>query len=141
MSERAEPGLEAGPEQVRYASVLEKGMYIGLLILFITFAIYALGILKPYIPRNQISNFWTTNVHEYLQHTNIKTGWHWVGMLNYGDFINFIGIAFLAGTTIICYLSIIPILLKNNDKVYAGLALVEVVILSLAASGILTVGH
>ncbi|MBW2345110.1 MAG: DUF1634 domain-containing protein [Deltaproteobacteria bacterium] len=141
MSERTEAGLEAAPEQVRYASILEKGMYIGLLILFITFAIYALGILKPYIPREQIANYWNTNVHDYLHHANIKTGWHWVGMLNYGDFINFIGIAFLAGTTIICYLSIIPILLKNNDKVYAGLALVEVVILSLAASGILAVGH
>ena len=141
MSDRPEAGLEAGPEQIRYASILEKGMYIGLLILFITFAIYALGILKPYIPREQIANYWTTNVHEYLHHANIKTGWHWIGMLNYGDFINFIGIAFLAGTTIICFLSIIPIFLKNNDKSYAVFAFLEVVILGLAASGILAVGH
>ena len=81
------------------------------------------------------------NVHDYLEHANIKPGWSWLRMLNYGDFINFIGVALLAGVTIICYLAIVPILLRNNDKVYALLALLEALILSLAASGILAVGH
>lgn len=141
MTEREEARLKAGPEQIRYASILEKGMYIGLLILLITFAIYAFGILKPFIPKDKISAYWIMNVHDYLLHAHIKTGWSWLGMLNYADFINFIGIAILAGVTIICYLSIIPILLKNNDKVYAVLAFLEVLVLGLAASGILAVGH
>ena len=62
-------------------------------------------------------------------------------MLGYGDFINFVGIVILAGITIVCYIAIIPTLLRDNDKVYAGLALVEAVVLGLAASGILAVGH
>ena len=62
-------------------------------------------------------------------------------MVNYGDFINFIGVAVLAGVSIICYLAIVPILLKNDDKVFAVLALLEVLVLSLAASGIFKVGH
>lgn len=141
MANEHEARLEAGPEQVLYASILAKGMYFGLLILFITFALYAFGIMKPYIPLDQISHYWGFNVHEYLEHTKIGTGWSWVGMLKYGDFINFIGIAILAGVTIICYLAIVPLLLKSNDKVFAVLALLEAVILSLAASGILKVGH
>lgn len=141
MTERPEVKLEAGPEQVRYASILEKGMYFGLLILLITFAIYAFGIMKPYIPLDKVSSCWNTNVRDYLHNANIEAGWSWLGMLRYGDFINFIGIAILAGVTIICYLGIIPILLKSNDKVYAVLAFLEVLILSLAASGILRVGH
>jgi len=32
-------------------------------------------------------------------------------------------------------------LMKGNDKIYAVLAALEVIILGLAASGILTVGH
>jgi hypothetical protein len=141
MANQHEGRLEAGPEQVLYASILAKGMYFGLLILFITFALYAFGIMKPYIPLDQISHYWAFNVHEYLEHAKIGTGWSWVGMLKYGDFINFIGIAILAGVTVFCYLAIVPLLLKRNDKVYAVLALVEAVILSLAASGILKVGH
>jgi hypothetical protein len=141
MAEQHDTKLEAGPEQILYASILAKGMYIGLAILFITFAIYALGIMKPYIPLGDISQYWVHSVHEYLEHAKIGTGWSWVGMLKYGDFLNFIGIAILAGVTIICYLAIVPTLLKSNDKVYAVLAVLEAVILSLAASGILKVGH
>lgn len=141
MADKQGTKLAAGPEQILYASILEKGMYVGLLILFITFALYAFGIMKPYIPLDQVSQYWATNVHEYLEHAHIGTGWSWLGMIKYGDFVNFLGVVILSGVTIICYLSIVPVLLKNNDRVYAVLALLEAVVLSLAASGILAVGH
>jgi hypothetical protein len=141
MGEKKHVLLEATSEQLLYARILEIGMYIGLLILFITFGLYTFGILDPYIPLDKISNYWSMNVHDYLKHAEIKAGWAWLGMIKYGDFINFIGVAILAGVTIICYTSIVPTLLKNNDKVYAILAVLEVIILSAAASGILAVGH
>jgi hypothetical protein len=141
MGEKQHVLLEATPEQLLYARILEIGMYIGLLILFITFGLYTFGILDPYIPLDKISNYWSMNVHDYLKHAEIKAGWAWLGMIKYGDFINFIGVAILAGVTIICYASIVPTLLKNNDKVFAILAVLEVIILSAAASGILAVGH
>lgn len=141
MAGKPEMKLEAGPEQLLYASILEKGMLFGLIILFITFGIYAFGIMKPYIPLEKISAFWGMSVHDYIEHTKVETGWRWVGMLSYGDFINFIGIAILAGVTIICYFAIIPTLLRNKDRVYALLALIEAVVLGLAASGLLAVGH
>jgi hypothetical protein len=141
MGEKKHVLLEATSEQLLYARILEIGMYIGLLILFITFGLYTFGILDPYIPLDKVSNYWSMNVHDYLKHAEIKAGWAWLGMIKYGDFINFIGVAILAGVTIICYASIVPTLLKNNDKVYAILAVLEVIILSAAASGILAVGH
>jgi len=141
MTEKEQTSLEAGPEQVLYANILRKGMFFGLVILFITFAIYIFGIMNPYIPLDKISDYWTMNVHDYLQHTNIKDGWGWVGMLGYGEFVNFIGIALLSGVTIICYIAIVPVLFKNDDKIFGILAVLEVIILTLAASGILAVGH
>ena len=141
MGEKQHVLLKATPEQLLYARILEIGMYIGLLILFITFGLYTFGILDPYIPLDKISNYWSMNVHDYLKHAEIKAGWAWLGMIKYGDFINFIGVAILAGVTIFCYASIVPTLLKNNDKVYAILAVLEVGILSAAASGLLAVGH
>ena len=133
--------LEAGPEQLRYANILEKGMFVGLFILLATFAVYAIGIVKPYIPRPDISHYWGMNVHQYLEETHIPIGWGWIEMVRYSDFLNFTGIAVLAGVTIICFLSIIPMLMKNNDRFYALMALLEAIILGLAASGILAVGH
>lgn len=141
MAGNQEPTLKAGPEQKLYAGILEKGMYVGLGLLFITFAIYATGIMDPYIPLEKVSHYWTMSAHDYLNEANIDPGWSWLGMLNYGDFLNFIGIALLAGVTIICYLSIIPLLLKSKDRIYAVIAGLEVLVLGLAASGILAVGH
>ncbi len=141
MEEKAHDLLKATPEQLLYAKILEKGMLLGLLILLITFGLYTFGILDPYIPLDKISGYWSDNVHDYLKHAGIKDGWAWVGMIKYGDFINFVGVAILAGVTIICYAAIVPTLLKNKDVVYAALAVLEVIILSAAASGLLAVGH
>ena len=54
--------------------------------------------------------------------------------------MNFLGIAFLAGVTIVCYLRILPILFAKKDRIYALIALLEVLVLSLAASGLLSSG-
>jgi hypothetical protein len=136
-------------EQLLYAKVLEIGMYVGLVILFITFALYASGIMAPAVPLDQISNYWSHGINEYLETVNGEflhldhppTGWVWVTMLGKGDFLNFIGIAILAGVTIICYLAIVPTLLRKKDGAYLTMAVLEVFILALAASGILAVGH
>ncbi|TSA12287.1 MAG: hypothetical protein D4R73_02600 [Deltaproteobacteria bacterium] len=87
-----------------------------------------------------LSRYWSMNVHDYLQVANITPGWWWASQLGKGDFLNFIGIALLAGVTIICYAAIIPTLLRKKDIVYAVLALLEVIVLSAAASGLIASG-
>lgn len=132
--------LQAGPEQILYAAILEKGMYFGLLFIIITYLIYVSGIIKPYIPLADIPKLWHMDVKEYLHTTNIHSGWAWLGMIRYSDFLNFIPIAILAGVTILCFLSIVPVLWRENDKLYAVFALLESIILGFAASGILGSG-
>ena len=80
------------------------------------------------------------SVSEYLHKANVHAGWSWLSLVAYSDFLNFIGIAVLAGVTILCFIVIIPTLWKNDDKLYAVLSLLEVIILSVAASGILGSG-
>ncbi len=132
--------LQAGPEQILYAKILEKCMYFGLLFLLITYLIYISGIISPYVPLTDVSQYWTLSVSDYLHKTNIHPGWGWIKMVGYSDFLNFIGIAMLAGVTIVCFLSIVPVLWKEGDKVYAVLSVVEAAILTVAASGILGSG-
>jgi hypothetical protein len=136
-------------EQLRYAKVLQIGMYIGLLILFITFGLYVSGAVAPVVPLDQVSNYWHLGVNEYLEavnrdHLHLEhppTGWGWVPLVGKGDFLNFVGISILGGITIICYLAITPSLWRKRDFAYLGMAIVEVLVLSLAASGLLAVGH
>jgi hypothetical protein len=131
----------ATEEQRLYAGILDIGMKIGLLMLVVTFGLYMSGILEPHVPVEQLPQYWSMSVHDYLQAADIGTGWSWVGNLGEGDMLNFVGIAFLAGVTIICYIAIIPTLLRKKDRAYVVLALLEVAVLVLAASGVLKAGH
>jgi hypothetical protein len=79
-------------------------------------------------------------VSEYLQLSGIHAGWAWIGHLGYGDMLNFLPIAFLSLLTIICYLAILPGLMRKKDTAYVVLVIVEVVVLVVAASGILGSG-
>jgi MFS superfamily sulfate permease-like transporter len=132
--------LQATEEQLAYAKLLDLGMKIGLLMLVITFIIYLFGIFTPYIPVEELPNYWKLPVKEYLKVTGIHPGWTWLVMVGKGDFLNFIPIAFLAGVTILCYIRIVPILFGKKDTVYAFLAIIEVLVLVLAASGALKSG-
>ncbi len=142
MADHRGQSLEAGPEQILYARILEKGMFLGLAILLVTYLIYVLGIISPYLPVQDVPSYWTLSVQDYLHKTNIEPGWAWIGMVGHADFLNFIGVVILSAVSIVCFVAIIPLLLKNGDKTYAILAVTEVIILCVAASGILgTGGH
>ncbi|MFC2084047.1 hypothetical protein ACFLS9_03235 [Bacteroidota bacterium] len=129
-------------EQLLYAKILNTGMLIGLFALVITFIIYSAGIMGPLIPLKKMPEYWMLSVTEYLEQSGIQAGWAWLGNLNYGDMLNFIPIAFLSLLTIICYGIILPGLLRKKDTAYAVLAILEIIVLAVAASGILgTGGH
>ncbi|KPK01298.1 MAG: hypothetical protein AMK71_06160, partial [Nitrospira bacterium SG8_35_4] len=108
--------------------------------LVVTFIIYGAGILEPKIPLEQVQNYWVMPVSEYLQRSGIHAGWAWLGNLGYGDMLNFLPIAFLSLLTIICYLAILPGLMRKKDTAYVVLVIIEVVVLVVAASGLLGSG-
>jgi hypothetical protein len=115
-------------------------MRIGLGILVVSYGIYMTGLLPPRIPVQDLSRYWGLPVHEYLAVTGLKPGWSWVQFIGTGDYINFVGVAFLAAATIWCYAAILPIFLRKKDYVYAAIAALEILVLVAAASGILQTG-
>jgi len=134
--------LKATEEQVLYAKILNIGMLIGLIGLVVAFIIYSTGILEPLIPLEKVQSYWILSVHEYLEQSGIKAGWAWFGNLQYGDMLNFLPIAFLSLLTIVCYIAIIPGLIRKKDTAFVVIAILEIIVLSVAASGILgTGGH
>jgi len=134
--------FKATEEQILYAKILNIGMLIGLAGLVIAFIIYCAGILEPLIQLEKVQTFWILSVHEYLEQSGIQAGWAWFGNLQFGDMLNFLPIAFLSLLTIVCYIAIIPGLIRKKDTAYVVIAVLEIIVLTVAASGILgTGGH
>ncbi len=130
------------PEQITYANLLFYGSWGAIAILLITFFVYVSGVFESYIPINEISQYWSMPVSQYVHEANVPIGWGWATLLGKGDFLNFIGIALLAGMTIVCFIVILPYYIKQKDIPFIVLIILEVLVLCLGASGIFgTGGH
>ena len=127
-------------EQVIYANILVIGVWVGLALLFTTYAIYLFGLMPHHVDIHLITQMWGTGVNEYLEVTHSPHGWGWVPLLGTGDFLNYIGFSFLALMTIFCYLVLVKGYIAKKDWVYAIIAILEILVLSLAASGLLGSG-
>lgn len=123
--------------QERYARVLLAGKRAGLFCLVASFVLYLSGWCAPHVPLARLPDYWGLPVEEYLAATGSPAGWGWLALAGHGDFMNLAGIAVLAGATVACYLSVLPLLVRGKDRSYAVIVALEVMVLLLAASGIL----
>ena len=127
---------KATPEQVTYANMLFYGCWGGLGLMAVTYLLYVTGIITPHIPLETVPLMWSEPVGTYLELGHVPTGWGWSVLILKGDFLNFLGIVLLAAMTLVCYIPLIPAFLKRKEFVFAGLAVAEILVLALAASGI-----
>lgn len=140
MSAKDNPQLKPSKEQIIYANLLLIGMLAGIIVLMITYAVYLTGLLESHVNMQVISANWGKGIHEYLEITHSPHGWGWFGLLGKGDFLNYIGFALLGLMTIICYIVLVRGYSRRKDWAFATIAVLEIVVLSLAASGILGSG-
>ena len=140
MNAQANLASRPSKEQVIYANILVIGVWIGLAVLFITYFIYLSGLMPSHVDMSLITNNWDKGVNEYLEITHSPHGWGWVAFLGKGDFLNYIGFTVLALMTIVCYLVLVKGYISKKDWIYAGIALTEIIVLSVAASGMLGSG-
>jgi hypothetical protein len=136
MNTQPRRSAKASKEQLIYANLLLVGVWTGLAVLFVTYSVYLLGLLPAHVDLAVIPRVWGLGVAEYLEITHSPHGWGWLALLGKGDFINFIGFAFLGLMTVICFLVLFRGYWRKNDWPFAVISFCEIVVLCLAASGI-----
>jgi hypothetical protein len=129
------------PEQLAYADALEVGLTIGRWFLAGTFMVYIFGLVPPKVALSRLTASWSLPAEEYSRLVGVGDGWGWIELVRYGDYMNLPAISFLASVTAICFLRLLPISLRNDDRLLSTILLLQVLVLFLAASGFLTIGH
>ena len=132
--------IKASPAQLRYADTLFYGALLGFVTMLVTYTLYVLGVLTPQIPLEEMPRLWSQSAAAYRAAGNIPQGWGWLALVGKGDMCNFIGIAFLAALTIFCFVQLAIGLVRQKQWIMAIIAILEVLVLSLAASGVLVAG-
>jgi len=128
-------------EQLLYARLLDITSKLGFVALVVGYVAYAMGWLEAHVTVEQLPQLWTLPLAEYLAKTGSPTGWGWLAHLHKGEFAGLLGIVILAGCSAVCLLAIVPTYVRRRDRVYAGICVLEIMVLLLAASGILTPTH
>ena len=124
-----------------YARWLGFGVAVGFAALVVSFAIYLSGAVAPGIPPQDLPKYWGLPVAEYVQATGAPTGWSWVKRLGESDLMNFAGVAILGCATMLCYLRMLPIFVAARQRVWIAICVAQLVVLAVAASGILFSVH
>ncbi len=140
MDEREKMARRPSKEQIIYANILVIGVWGGIALLFTTYFIYLAGLLPAHVDIALIPKIWGKGVDEYLALTQSPHGWGWVFLLGKGDFLNYLGFALLALMTLVCYTVLLKGYVTQKNWLFATIALLEILVLSLAASGLLGSG-
>ena len=128
-------------EQSIYARWLDWGTRISLAVLVAAFLAYVLGVTPAALPLAEVPRFWGLPLERYLALSGAPSGWGWLGMLDRGEYQSMVGVALLGLVTVLCYLRLLPALLARGERLQAAIVVAQVVVLLLAASGVLAGGH
>ena len=107
----------------------------------VAFVLYAGGFLPTFVPLDALPGLWQLPVGEYLARTGGPVGWGWLRLLAYADYLSLGCVALIAAVTVVCYLAVLPMLLKLEERVQAALVAAQIIVLLVAASGALAAGH
>ena len=142
MDTQDKQALKPTQDQIIYANLLVIGVWVGIAIMLVTYSIYLFELLPVHVDTSFIPKVWNKGVGEYLEITHSPHGWGWVSLLAKGDFLNYIGFVLLGLMTLLCFIVLLRGYLRQKNWIFSIIAFLEILVLTLAASGILgTGGH
>ena len=127
----------APPEQLRYAGVLGSCVRAGFLLLVPSFLLYLLGIPHPLVPADQLPQYWSLPVDQFVKATHAPTGWAWLAEVRHADMLTLVGIAVLAAASTLSSLAVLPIFARRREFALSVIALLQLIVLVVSASNLL----
>ena len=132
---------QPGSDQERYARLLAIGTNTGLAMLVVLFGIYMLGVVDPHVPHERLPEIWHLPSSDFLELARLEAGWGWTARLRHADILTLLGIVTLAFCSVPCLLAVMPIYWRSRQRMLFAICGLEVVVITMAASGFLAGGH
>ncbi len=115
----------------RYVSV------IGLIFMAVAFILYTSGLLPTSVPAEEVGSYWHLESGVYAVETGTLVGWEFLTNLSSGESLSFGSLVFMAVAIIVCLTIMIAVFFQKNNRLFALIALLQSIVLVLAASGII----
>ncbi|MFP4384611.1 MAG: DUF1634 domain-containing protein [Spirochaetia bacterium] len=122
----------------RYITILKWGVGLGFIILFTGFVIYLSGFPEAAIPPEQVTGYWHLSAEKYREAVGFQTGWSWIRSLPRSDYLSYASLIYFALITPVCLAAVLPQFVRDRKYHYALITAGMLVILILAASGVIS---
>ncbi|MEI6757773.1 MAG: DUF1634 domain-containing protein [Chlorobium sp.] len=132
--------LHANRVQLAYATVLGYASTIGIVFILAGYLVYVFQLLPLAVPPAEIATYWHLRAAELHKAVSVPSGWNWIGELGRGDVLSYASIIYLASTTVVCLVAIIPAFIREKDGIYTTITILQVIVLLCVATGILSGG-
>ena len=126
--------------QLLLSKLFRGVVLIGFVLILAGFIFYVSGLFPSTIPVSKISSYWHLSAKEYVNTTKITPKWGWVKELGSGDVQSLASLVFMSLSAPVCLIVMAVAFLRERDRVYAVLAILQSIILIISASGIVA-GH
>jgi hypothetical protein len=123
-----------------YARWLDRATKAGFAISAIAFLAYVTGLVQAFFPPADLPRYWALPVDRFIAATGAPQQWGWLPLLGYSDILNLAAVALLALVTPLCYVRVLPVLVRQREWLQLALACAQVLVLVIAASGLLAGG-
>jgi len=119
-----------------YARWLDGATKAGFMLSLAAFVAYVSGALPAYVPPAALPQLWGLSAARFAEATGAPQGWGWLALVGYGYYLCLAAAVLFAAVTLVCYLRLLPMLIRERAWLDALLALAQVVVLATAASGV-----
>ena len=127
--------------QALYARWLDLGTRASFGASLVAFLLYVSGAIPAYIPLETLPRYWGLPVGEFLRQTGAPSGWDWLSHPGGGaEYLNLGCMALISLVTLVCYARVVPALLALGERLQAVLAILQVLVLAAAVSGVFAGG-
>ncbi|HUQ24879.1 MAG TPA: hypothetical protein VM140_04355 [Burkholderiales bacterium] len=127
--------------QATYARWLDAATRVGFAVSLAAFLVYVSGAVEPFVPLERLPQLWGLPAARFAEVTGEPSGWGWLGLLGYADYLNLAAVALFGVVTLACYARIVPLLFADGERLQAFIALAQVLVLAAAAAGVFTGGR
>ncbi|NTV99058.1 MAG: DUF1634 domain-containing protein [Chlorobiaceae bacterium] len=133
--------VHADRVQLDYANVLGITSTVGIVLIVAGYIAYLSGLLPSAVSPEEVALHWHLKASEFHNAVHFPAGWDWTGYMGLGDVLSYATVNYLALVTVICLTWIIPSFIREKDRIYTGMTIVQVAVLLFAAAGIVSGGH
>lgn len=106
-----------------------------MVVLAISYAVYATGLLEPFVPVADLPVYWSLPAAGFVDVTGAPVGWGWIHVAGTADYLNMIGIMVLGSLALVSALSLAPGYAAARDWPYLAICLLLAGVLGLSMVG------